>query len=242
MSVDTAFRRLQEANPVPDPAVLREHRQTPAAFLATTQRRSEEMQTQDKPTLEQTDHQNTTRRRWLVPALVGAALFGVFVIAVVLSGGDEQPDVGSDGQSAVTNPEPPAVTLQVENSASLAGATGKVTGGLASPLPTAIEFGDDGTFRVLVNAAVSDAGTYLAAGDTVTFTSDADVPAWQYDPEMGPADPSQSIFGNLSCAGLPGEYRVVPQGGALFHLEVVWDECRLRVAVANRLEMELTAG
>ena len=236
MSVDTAFRRLRQANPVPEPAGLREQRQASAAFLQTTQQRSEQMQTQDKPTVERGVRPMASRRRWLIPALAAATAIVAAVIVVMASGGDDSSEVAAPDQ------EQPPVTVLVDGAASLVGTRADITGGLASPLPKAIEFEGDGTYRILLNRGVGDEGTYQVEGDTITFASDAAVPGWQFDPLMGANDPSQSIYANQSCEGVAGEYRVVPQGGPQLRLEVVWDECRVRVAVANRLEMELAAG
>jgi glutamine transport system substrate-binding protein len=91
MSVDTAFRQLRDANPVTNPAALREHRQDAAAFLKSTQQRSGRMQTQDKP-LTVEPPPRSPRRRWLIPALAGAALaIAAIVVVTVLTGGQTQP-------------------------------------------------------------------------------------------------------------------------------------------------------
>jgi len=95
MSADTAFRQLREANPVPDPTTLRERRQDPAAFLAMTQQRSRDMQTQEKPAgIKQLEPPKSPRRRWLIPVLAGAtAVILAIVGVIVLFSGDDQPDV-----------------------------------------------------------------------------------------------------------------------------------------------------
>ncbi len=46
MSVDTAFARLRDANPVPEPARLRDKSQDLNALLAATRQRSMEMDTE----------------------------------------------------------------------------------------------------------------------------------------------------------------------------------------------------
>jgi len=98
MSADTAFRHLRDANPVPDPAALRERRPDAVAFLATTQQRSRRMQTQDKPiNVEQLEPPRSPRSRWLIPALAGAATVIVaIVVAVALLSGDDEPDVTNE--------------------------------------------------------------------------------------------------------------------------------------------------
>ena len=99
MSVDMAFRQLRDANPVTNPAALREHRQDSAAFLESTQQRSRRMQTQDRPLIVQPP---PPRKRWLVPALAGAAavIVAIAMVAALASGGsDDEPDSGTTPQT-----------------------------------------------------------------------------------------------------------------------------------------------
>lgn len=172
---------------------------------------------------------DTARRRWLIPSVAATiAIIAVLVVVAIMSGGDDEPDV--------------AVVPDVNGAASLIGTTARVTGGLASPLPDRIVFGADGTYEVLRQTVAIDTGTYETDGDNISFVSDSPSPVWQYDPLMGPLDVSGSIGQNLSCEGAAGDYRVVPQGGPRLTLEVVWDECRSRIAVAKGLELELIAA
>lgn len=187
------------------------------------------MQTDERTTQDRLASRDPMRRRWLIPGVAAAiAIIAVVVVVAVMSGGDEEPDV--------------AVVPEVNGAASLIGTTARVTGGLASPLPARIAFAADGTYEVLRHTIgrfeAIDTGTYQTDGDTISFVSDSATPVWQYDPRMGPADPSVSF----SCEGLPGDYRVVPQGGPQFTLQVEWDECRSRIAVARGLELELIAA
>jgi hypothetical protein len=158
------------------------------------------------------------------------------VAAVIVLADADRTDV-ADG-TPVTNP----VTGDLDVTASLTGVTVSITGGLASPLPGAIEFGDDGTFRVLDPQGVTlDDGIYRIADDVITFVSEAPAPLWHRNPLMGAADPSASIRENLSCEGVGGDYRVVPGEANQLVLEVVWDECPSRLTVARGLQFRLGA-
>jgi len=88
MTVDQAFQRLRDANPVTDPAALRKETIDSAVFLASTRQRSMDMQTQTA----RLEPAPVRRRR--VAAALAAAFFllvvgiGVGLIAS-MRGGDE---------------------------------------------------------------------------------------------------------------------------------------------------------
>ena len=91
MSVDVAFQRLRDANPVPRPAALREARPDPSVFLLSTQQRSREMQTEVEP-VKTVKPQKPLTRRW-VPALAAFVVVIVAIAGVVMLT-DSTPDVG----------------------------------------------------------------------------------------------------------------------------------------------------
>lgn len=82
MSVEIAFRRLQEANPVPTEETVPVELADLADLVALTEQRSREMQVQD-PREIATDRQ-PPRRRWAVAAALGAAVILIGVLAVAL--------------------------------------------------------------------------------------------------------------------------------------------------------------
>ena len=92
MQIDTAFQRLRDANPVPDPAALRERRVESDVFLAATQQRSAKMQTQVKPVAMEPAPKPPNRRRW-VPIAAAAVVAAVIAIPVLLSSGGDEPEV-----------------------------------------------------------------------------------------------------------------------------------------------------
>ncbi len=94
MSIDTAFRRLQEANPVPHPDSLREDVPELAVLLATTAQRSTEMQThQDSDVRVET---RSRTRKWGVALAAVAAALSIGILAVVIPGDETQPASGMD--------------------------------------------------------------------------------------------------------------------------------------------------
>ena len=119
MSADTAFRQLRDANPVRDPAALRERRQDPAAFLATTQQRSTAMETQARPIIEQAEAPRGSRRPRPGPALAGAAIMivAIFVTFALLSSDDEG-DVTNEGLVQTTAPAPTTTVATTTTTAS----------------------------------------------------------------------------------------------------------------------------
>jgi len=194
------------------------------------------MQSQDKSkTIEQLEPPNSPRRRWLVPALAGAAtvIIATVVGVVLLSGGDEL-DVVNEAPVSTT------VVRGQEAAASLIGTHGRVTGGLASSRPDLLHFNLDGTFQVELDGDIIDSGTYKTEGDLISFVSQPSEPVWQYNPCMGPG--GDCIRGTHNCESFAGEYRVVFEGTTQFTFEVVHDECPPRIAVARGLEMELLTG
>lgn len=96
MSIDTAFARLRDANPVPEPARLRDRSQDLSALLAATRQRSMEMGTEIKPL----DTYETPTPMWrkAMPALVAAAVAIVVGAAVLLLARNSEPDVAETPQ------------------------------------------------------------------------------------------------------------------------------------------------
>lgn len=88
MSVDLAFQRLREVNPVPDPSSIRKGDLDAVRFLTSTQERSKEMKA-IKPT-ERGKRQYAPRRGVVVALAVFATviLVGVGLWALPLGGGD----------------------------------------------------------------------------------------------------------------------------------------------------------
>lgn len=81
MSVDSAFQRLRQANPVPRPALLKEQSRNLAVQLATVRQRSTEMLTKEvaPPVLKK----SPVRRNWVTAVAAGMAVlivgFGLFL-------------------------------------------------------------------------------------------------------------------------------------------------------------------
>ncbi len=81
MSVEAAFRQLQEANPVPEPGALRRQRRGAADFHAEAKRRSTTLQTQQIPRVAtRPDESHRHSRRWAAALASGVGLLAVFVI------------------------------------------------------------------------------------------------------------------------------------------------------------------
>lgn len=109
MSIDTAFRQLRDANPVPTPGLLRERRPDPAAFLATTQQRSRLMQTQQRPEVQAAPPLEPKRGR-LIAAAVAAVVAAVAIGAVALIINQD------DGDPVTVNPDAARVAAAIGTS------------------------------------------------------------------------------------------------------------------------------
>ena len=107
MNPDTVLDRIIQANPKPASAETPGNILTRSALLDELDRRSGNMQTQDKPIIVKPE-----RRRRLGPALVGAlSVIIAIVVAVALLSGDNEPDEQDVvNQSPVTTATP--VTTQ----------------------------------------------------------------------------------------------------------------------------------
>jgi hypothetical protein len=95
MSVDTAFQRLRDANPVPEPALLRTQSHDSAVLLAATRQRSTVMQTQEE-TINQKGQESPSRR-----LLIGLGVAAAVLLAVAVT-------VGVALALTTANPLPPA--------------------------------------------------------------------------------------------------------------------------------------
>ena len=115
---------------------------TPDVALHEIERRTG-MQTQDQPTQTASAPRPPTKKRWLVPALAGAAaVIAAIVVAVALLSGSDEPDV--------TN-EAPLTPLEVGEAMNLAHVTGDV--GAERSL-----YADDATFTDLASTLLPGSG------------------------------------------------------------------------------------
>ena len=97
MNPDMVLDRIIQANPKPVSVETPENVLTRSALLVELDRRSTDMQTQDRPIIDQAMPPTPRRRRWLVPALAGAAITIIaIVVAAALLSSDDQPDVTND--------------------------------------------------------------------------------------------------------------------------------------------------
>ncbi|MFW2340465.1 MAG: hypothetical protein ACN4GK_10475 [Acidimicrobiia bacterium] len=110
MSLETSFRQLREANPVPDPALLTDRSTDLGALLIATKQRSAEMQTQELTRIE--TPQPPSRRPWLIAATAAAIVILIGFLFIVPNLG-EQSDVVVD-QPTPTTLAPPAPSVDVE--------------------------------------------------------------------------------------------------------------------------------
>jgi hypothetical protein len=86
MSIDAAFQRFREANPVPNPSALRERPVDPGVFLVSTQQRSKHMQsTADRIELTPQGGSPKFRPAFGVAAVLIAVLIGAGLLASVRS-------------------------------------------------------------------------------------------------------------------------------------------------------------
>lgn len=192
----------------------------------------------------QTKKPDTSRpRQWRGPLValgafvVVVAVAGAGLVAVAMRDGSE-PVAGSaavTSAEAVTRTE---VAISSEDGATaLIGTTAEVVGGAAIGLPDSIEFGSDGTYRV-VHGVTMDTGMYVTNGDSISFESDPTEEVLWVRKESAASNPQPAH----TCEGFVGEYQVVFQGGNRVTLEAVWDECPTRVTIANGLELEIESG
>lgn len=110
MSVETAFQRLREANPVPDPALLTDRSADFGALLTATMQRSAEMQTHELTRTE--TPQPPSRRPWLIAVTAAAAVILIGFLLIVPNLG-EPSDVVVDEPVPTTVPAPPAPSVDV---------------------------------------------------------------------------------------------------------------------------------
>ena len=87
MSIDTAFERLREANPVPRPELLRTEADDISVVRTPEPWRRDEMDTQ---TIERKPAPTGVRGRWL-PALAVAAVVALAAVGILTSQSDEAP-------------------------------------------------------------------------------------------------------------------------------------------------------
>ena len=236
----STLERLERANPVADADRLLSAPGAMDDFVLAVMERSGIVQTaEDRAPIEvpretETGPPHQGRRRRLIPVLVGATVvIAAIVVAVVLLSGDDQPDVTNEAPVTTT------VASRPEGAASLIGATGRITDGLASSRPDAIHFDEDGTFQVVQDGETIDHGSYQTEGDLITFISEPPEPVWQIKD-----CPGDSCFIDVvyNCEGIAGQYQVIFQETASFTLEVVNDTCAPRTLVARGLQMELLTG
>ena len=91
MSVDTAFTRLRDANPVPEPGWLRDESQDLGALLTTTRQRSMDMSKEPEPL--ETQKPPTPIWRKAMPALVAAAVVILVAAGFLLLARNDEPEV-----------------------------------------------------------------------------------------------------------------------------------------------------
>jgi hypothetical protein len=189
----------------------------------------------------QTKKPDTSRpRRWRGPLValgafvVVVAVAGAGLVALAMRDGSEPvaDDVAVTGTEAVTSTE--VVISSEDGAAALVGTTAEVVGGAAIGLPDSIEFGPDGTYRV-VHGVTLDTGVYVTDGDSISFESDPTEEVLWVRKSSAAINPQPAH----TCEGFVGEYQVVFQGGNRVTLEAVWDECPTRITIANGLELEL---
>jgi len=107
---DTVLDRIIQANPKPASAETPGNILTRSALLEELDRRSGNMQTQDKPIIVKPEPPRLPRRSRLGPALVGAfAVIIAIVVAVAVLSGDNEPN-----EQDVVNQPPGQTTVPVE--------------------------------------------------------------------------------------------------------------------------------
>lgn len=194
----------------------------------------------------ETRNQETRHPRWWRGPIVAAGAFGVVVavavVALVATALLDAPEAGTSSEEVAaadgeaTELDVPELVINSEDgAATLRGTTGTVVDGIAISRPDAIEFGSDGTYRVIDGGNAVDTGVYTTDGDSISFESaPTDEVLWvRNDAVLRVAH---------TCEGFVGEYRLIFQGGHQVGLEAVWDECPTRTAIANGLELEVVAS
>ncbi len=180
-------------------------------------------------------------RRLRGPAAAAAVFAAIIVLVGVIyagvaltggSGGDSAPAIGSE--SSIADPAPSTIAPG-EHAEALVGRSTDVVGGVAVSVPDQIDFNEDGTYTVWDSGRIVDSGIYQAGGDVITFVNDpTDEVRWTVN-EVFLSSPEP-------CEGLVGEYEVATAESGQLVLDVVWDECRERVTVANGLELALRSN
>ena len=110
MSIDTSFQQLREANPVPNPALLTDVAEDLTGLLDASKRRSTDMQTQERTTIE--THPTRVRRPWVI-ALAAATVLVMIGLAAVIANTDEPTVVVDEPAPTVTSlPALPPVDIE----------------------------------------------------------------------------------------------------------------------------------
>ena len=110
MSIDTSFQQLREANPVPNPALLTDVAEDLTGLLDASKRRSTDMQTQERTTIE--TNPTRVRRPWVI-ALAAATALVMIGLAAVIANTDEPTVVVDEPAPTVTSvPALPPVDIE----------------------------------------------------------------------------------------------------------------------------------
>ena len=88
MSIDTAFERLRDANPVPRPELLLGESDDISVVRTPEPWRRDEMDTQ---TIDRDPATTGAGRKWWLPAFAGAAVVAIVAIGMLISDDDEAP-------------------------------------------------------------------------------------------------------------------------------------------------------
>jgi hypothetical protein len=88
MSIETAFERLRDANPVPRPELLLGESDDISVVRTLEPWRRDEMDTQ---TIDRDPATKGTMRKWLLPAIAGAAVVAFLAVGVLISDQEEPP-------------------------------------------------------------------------------------------------------------------------------------------------------
>lgn len=194
MSLDSAFRQLREANPIPDPASLTDASEGFADLLTATRQRSTEVQTQE-PTKPRTKTR-PSRRPWLIPAAGAAALVVIAALIVITNLNspaevvDQQPapttpttlaapqaavDIGAGNPIQVVNDQASRATLSFTGDA-----RALVEGGVHM-FEIQIEIEEDFNSPAISVNLVSNNGEITTTG--VTSEGDTFTPTWSWTPD-----------------------------------------------------------